>query len=262
MKTLILAIVMALSISAHAEVTATPGSVWNYLGTTPAERGNVIDYFHVDQGIVVGHVGTFEVTPYVAVNATKDTKDYSWDNRQEYEGGVKFVKFYNSGAINLGIAYGHESRNDSPNPSESRSALMVFTNGWFGYNAYDNPEEKHRFLGAPGSFAYTVGNVSPFERNDILAVARLEQGLTFAKVGNMAVNLQYWGQVSADTKGYDWNNRLINGVGLRGSLPFGKNATLQITAGYECDQSLFNNCGPIISLNLWDGWRNDKGGNK
>lgn len=253
MKTLTVVILMALSAPVFADDTtvvptgSTPGSVWDSLGTTPVERDNWVNLFHLDQGVVVGHVGKgWEVTPYAALNLTTDSNGYSWDNTSKLEGGVKLVKHYNSGEISLGAAYGLEHRD--LNTEATKSGLMVFADGWFGYKAFNTTH-------TPGSGWFSIGNTSPFEQDNVIGLARIEQGYNFSQTEARSLGVVAWGQAGFDTRGDDWNNRHKAGGGLRASTS-GTHGSAAITVGYECfgGQAINTGCGPAISVDLWDGW--------
>jgi hypothetical protein len=254
LKTLILAILMALAVPAFADDTtvvptgSTPGSVWDSYGTSPVERGNWVNLFHLDQGVVVGHVGqVWEVTPYIAYNLTSDSKGYPWDNKAKIEGGVKLVKHYDSGLIDFGVAYGFERQGSSifPIPSTT-NGLTIFTDGWFGYKAFNRDN-------TPGSVWWSLGN-SGFDSN-IVGLGRVDQGYNFYQNDDKAFGVAGWGQVGFDTQGQPWNNREKIGAGLRGSLS-GKHGSAVLTVGYECfgGQSIGGGCGPAVNVDLWDGW--------
>ena len=253
MKSLFLIVALAVSFSAYAADTtvvptgATPGSVWDSYGTAPAEQNNWINTFHLDQGVVVGHVANvWEVTPYAAINLTNDSKGYSWDNKDEEEAGVKLVRHFNSGQIDLGMAYGNEHRNGVDDGS--KSGLMAYVDGWFGYESFNRTN-------TPGNIWFQVGNTSPFESGNILALGRIEQGYNFSQNDGNTFGVVGWGQAGFDTKGYSWNNRYNVGGGLR-LASAGKHGSAALTVGVECygGQSLSGGCGPAINLDLWDGW--------
>lgn len=239
MKLLII-LTLLLSNSAFAEIQ-TPGSAWDSYGFSPVEKDNKVNYFHIDQGIIVGHVKGLEIKPYVAANLAKDSQGLLWDNKKEYEVGVKLTKKYDNGIVDFGLAYGSEHQK-----SISKSATIISNNGWFGYKSFNRDD-------TPGSLWWTIGNISPFEKDNIIGLARIDQGLNLKQIKTITISSQYWAQGGIDSKGDSWNNRFKHGLGIRALMPI-SNVSFQLTGGYECIDSFINHCGPTIYLDLWSGW--------
>ena len=262
-KSIAFALTMALALTASAfaaesnvlPIGSTPGSIWDSYGTIPVENDNWVNQLHLDQGIVTAIIGNvWEVTPYAAINIMNNSKGYYWEDTSEIEGGVKLVRHFDSGVIDFGVAYGNEYiKNITPS---SYSSLMFFTDGWFGYNSFGRDD-------TPSSIWWTVGNVTPFEGDNIIGLARVDQGYNFYQQNNIALGVAGWGEIGFDTRGYFYNNRQIIGIGLRASTS-GKHGSAIVTVGFECftgqsvaGQSISSNgCGPAINLDLWDGWNN------
>src|SRR5271168_3811257 len=72
----------------------------------------------------------------------------------------------------------------------------------------------------PGQFWNDTGNVSPTEHNDVISASYFEQGVTIARFGDTP-NTQFTITpyvavgVTADTQGFDWNNRVVGSAGGR-----------------------------------------------
>lgn len=268
-KGIMLIVALVLGSPLYAEEMTAPGSTWSSLGVSPIEKGNLVDYFHVDQGVVVDKIKGFDVEPYVAVNVTRDTRKLPWNNKEKMEAGLKLVKSFPSGITDIGIAYALERRDALEKSSaETKSGPIVFTSGWFGYNTSFGERKSDSFFNdTPGSFQWVAGNISPFEKNNVIGQARLEQGITMTKIKQAPVDLFYWGQVGFDTQGMAWNNRIINGIGFKVSVPF-TGGIGELVGGYECVNSYHRGisasmptaCGPTIKLDLWAGWRKKIGG--
>lgn len=265
MKKFVIAIlVLAFSFSAHAEVYATPGSVWNSVEMSPMDQGNLIDYFHVDQGIVVGHLQNWDVIPYVALNGAKNAANNEWNNQIEAEGGARLSRKFENGAIDLNAALGTE-RNFKYNtyyPKTDQTGLILSADGAYSWQKFKDSQS----YDTPGYISAVVGTLSPLEGNNLIGVVRLEQAINLVKVKSTDVAAVYWGQVGADSAGYAWNNLMINGVGVRALYAFnGGVATL--TGGIECANQSFGAsgyvggavCGPTIRLDISEGWDNIRG---
>lgn len=247
-----------------------PGSTWNSFMTSPLERGNYIDYFHFDQGVVIGRLpGKLAVEPYVAINATRDTKGMPWNNRVQGEAGLKLVRPFSKGVIEFGGAWAIERRNASAaTPVQTRSGIIGFTNGWFGWQQPSRrPASRTFFNAAPGTFQWTVGNISVVERNNLIGTARLEQGVTLAKVKGVSLIPLVGVQATVDRDRNPWNNRWMGEAGMKVAVPW-KTGTLDFKAGYQCwnqyrgGPTSFGSaaCGIGAGVNIWTGWRKLLGG--
>jgi len=238
-----------------------PGSSWNLIGTSPIEKNNWIDYFHIDQGIVVGNIGKIQIVPYIGFNAVADTKGYQWNNRLQGEAGLKLIRPLRSGVIEVGSAYAVERRYGNE-PTKTKTGVIGFAGGWHGWHLPSNvPSPRKLFPGTlPGTFQWRVGNTSPFERNNVIAVTRMEQGFTLAKFGRVSIIPTGAIQVGADSDKNPWNRRYMYGGGLKVAVPW-KSGIVDVQGGYMCAKqyagtplSRMNSCGPAISLNFWTGW--------
>lgn len=99
-------------------------------------------------------------------------------------------------------------------------ALALFV-GVVGANAQDAPIAAGRApiinpQSYPGQFWTDTGNVSPTEHNDIISASYLEQGITLFRTNNGFTFTPYASfGVTADTQGFDWNNRIQVNAGGR-----------------------------------------------
>jgi len=240
-------------------LTVFPGSAWNSTMTTPLEKGNVINYSHIDQGVTVWKSGGFQVQPYVALNTVSATKSYSWDNRVQAEGGLKLIQSFKSGLIDARIAYGYEARKHAGHKAEPLFAI----DEWFGWGQ-PNSSKRHVF---PGSTWATVGNISPFERGNIIGLGKIEQGVVVAKIGKVRVIPDAWVMAGFDTKKEFWNNRATVGAGLKLAVPW-KVLAFDVTGGWERARQYHGvkpyqmpASGFVVKVNLWTGWRlHNRGG--
>lgn len=238
-----------------------PGSAWNSLGTTPVEDGNWVNQFHLDQGIVLTQVGGVLVEPYVALNATVDTEGYTWNNKAKVEAGLKLSKPLPHGVVNMSVAYANERREKEMG---SKSNLIFYNDAWFGWNQ-PSANKGDSSMTLPGTIWWVMGNVSPFEKNNVIGLARAEQGVTVAKIGKVSLTPTGWGQAGFDSQDKPWNNRYTLGGGLKVSFPW-RTGVLGIQGGYECTRyhgkaavSSSATCGPAVKVDVWSGWRNISG---
>jgi hypothetical protein len=240
--------------------------MWNSFGFSPIERGNKVNYFHLDQGVIATVLpGKVQLIPYAAVNATKDTKGYTWDNKVKVEAGVKLVKASSFGMVSVGTAYARETRKGIDG-NDSKSGLMAYTDGWMGWDQTTPGTRTSLFSSLPGSGWFSVGNTSPFESGNVIGVVRAEQGVTLVKTKRLSLIPDAWGQVGFDSQGKPWNRRYLYGAGMKVSVPWSA-GVLAVTAGYECAKEYGNSatsssamCGPRLSVDPWTGWRKKIGG--
>jgi hypothetical protein len=104
------------------------------------------------------------------------------------------------------------------------TALALFV-GVVGASAQDAPIAAARGpivnpTSFPGQFWNDTGNVSPTEHNDVISASYLEQGITIFRLGDNAakqftITPYVAVGVTADTQGFDWNNRVVGSGGLR-----------------------------------------------
>jgi len=243
-------LILMLFLSQSVFAVETPGSVWSSTGNAPVEPDNVSSALHVDQGIVVGHIGkTTQVIPYAAVNVIKDTQGLPWNNKAGAEVGVKLTKSFDHGSVTLAGAYGVE-RQYRTIPDEAAAGFMVSATGWFGYQLLNK-------IQTPGSIWFSVGNTALTDDTNVIGMARLEQGLTIFESNSAPIDVVGWAQVGADSIKRPWNNRSTVGGGLRVSLPW-NDGVASLTGGYECTTSPTEDlrlCGPTVRLNIWVGWK-------
>ena len=233
-----------------------PGSAWDSILTTPLERGNIINASHLEQAFVIWKDGRFQLQPYIALNSTVATKPYSWDNRVEGEIGMRLVMAVKLGVIDFRVAEADEIRKGGVN----KSGLLEETTGWLGWKQPMNPDAKGGFLSsAPGSTWWVLGNVSPFERNNLVGLAHIEQGVTLARFGKISLIPEATLTAGFDTKGEFWNNRVTYGGDFKIVVPF-KSASFDVRGGYECAMQYrggpsISACGPVVKVNFWVPWR-------
>ncbi len=196
-----------------------PGKFWAVGGNlSPEERGNVYGIIHFDQAFEIykSRQRTWYVAPFVSVDITKDTKDLVWNNRALLRGGIKAVRLFRGGIIEGGFAYAFEKRFLD---DQSKDSPQFFANTWFGSDLprYDRAAQPFKHL--PRSFWASVGNLSPQEGFNVQVMADGIQGFTFAD-GRKADGIIFiHGRISADTKGFDWNNKIMTGVGVKLAIP-------------------------------------------
>lgn len=243
-------------------------SLWNTIGQNPIEPGDTVDMFHVDAGVVLGKIWKFQVEPYIAINGVKDTKGYSWNNRAKGEAGLKLVLPIPYGVVEFGTGYAAERRFGAGLPAQTKMGTINFMDWWVGRDQPTRQAAKRKFLtGAfPGTFQGVIGNVSPFERNNLIGWIRADQGFTLAKFKGISLIPTATSLLTFDTNKYPWNNRYTYGGGLKVAFPRGS-GVFDLQGGYQCAKQYAgpmmaggSRCGPGFSVNLWTGGRHKLGG--
>jgi hypothetical protein len=110
----------------------------------------------------------------------------------------------------------------------------------------------------PGQFWTDTGNISPVEHNDIISASYFEQGVTLWRGNTM--NFEALGSVgiTADTKGYDWNNRIVGSTGGRFNKMISTKGIVELNVTYTYEdrwKSGATKGGFSPSATYWFGWQ-------
>lgn len=141
-------------------------------------------------------------------------------------------------------------------------ALALFV-GVVGANAQDAPIAAGRApiinpQSYPGQFWTDTGNVSPTEHNDIISASYLEQGITLFRTNNGFTFTPYASfGVTADTQGFDWNNRIQVNAGGRLNKYF-KKGIVSVGTAYSYEDRWIGSekkGGMTGQVNYWFGWQ-------
>jgi len=103
----------------------------------------------------------------------------------------------------------------------------------------------------PGSVWSSNGTLSPIEKGNVLSMTHAEQGIAYK-------GAELFGSLTAqaDSKRYDWNNRLIEGVGVRFTQSIGS-GMVRGTVAYLNEKRYVvpsNTGGVSLSVDCWFGW--------
>ena len=110
----------------------------------------------------------------------------------------------------------------------------------------------------PGSFWNSAGNVGPAEPGNHLTQGALEQGITLWRRASWFVGPFVSVSFTADTAGYDWNNKHPMTIGAKLQRRVG-NGVLQAATGvmFEEDPSTGEERHPTAFVGYWAGWQGD-----
>jgi len=195
------------------------GQMWSTNGTySPLEKGNVLSqsYFEQTASVYSTWHNSVTITPYAGFGMVSDTKGYSWNNKIQPSGGIKVNKVCRYGIVSVSTAYAYEDRfNDSKAPKASGRTDYILD--WFGWQPVAS--KTSRF---PGSTWAIVGHFSPVEHGNLIEQAYVTQGFVFHRFNRSAVVPYGEFTVGHDSQGFDWENRIISGAGVKLAIPRGR----------------------------------------
>jgi hypothetical protein len=110
----------------------------------------------------------------------------------------------------------------------------------------------------PGSFWISAGNAGPAEPGNHISQGAVEQGITVWRRGSWFVAPFVSLSFTADSAGYDWNNKHPVTIGAKLQRRIG-NGVLQAGAGvmFESDPSTGDDRHPTAFVGYWAGWQGD-----
>jgi hypothetical protein len=231
------------------QIAKFPGQAWVSFGTqSPAERGNFQAEAYAEQGVTIYKRGTFTITPYLSLGIAGDLKGYDWNDKAIVTGGIKANKFFRHGVVSVGTGYAFEGRFLG---GVSRGVPVAYVQDWFGWHPVSN--KSSRF---PGSTWAVLGNIAPSEKNNLIALGYLQQGIIMHRIGKMAI--VPYGEITLgyDSQGYDWERKALYGTGVKVVRPIG-NQYVELGAGYTHEnryQSGLSANGLKVFLNASFAW--------
>ena len=110
----------------------------------------------------------------------------------------------------------------------------------------------------PGSFWMSAGNAGPAEPGNRVSQGAVEQGITPWRHGSWFAGPFVSLSFTADSAGYDWNNKHPVTIGGKLHRRIG-NGVLQAGAGvmFETDPSTGDDRHPTAFVGYWAGWQGD-----
>ncbi|HYK49193.1 MAG TPA: hypothetical protein VEU94_05665, partial [Terriglobales bacterium] len=195
------------------DAVGLPGQGWTTAGNlSPIEHNNIYSqsYFEQSAAVFANYSGSITVTPFIGVGLVLDTKGYEWNNKIQPQIGVKANKYFRKGVISIGSSYAYEDRFKSFNSS----GMTVFVQDWFGWQPV--AEKSSRF---PGSSWMEVGNLSPVEKGNILALGYISQGVVAKRLSRATIVPYLEATIYRDSMGFDWDNKASAGAGVKAIIP-------------------------------------------
>jgi len=113
-------------------------------------------------------------------------------------------------------------------------------------------------VGLPGQGWTSIGNQSPIEHNNFYLQSYVEQSAavysTFS--GSVTVTPFVGMGLVLDTKGYEWNNKVLPRIGVKANKYFRKGVVSAGSAyAYEDRFKSFNSSGMTVFVQDWFGWQ-------
>jgi len=114
----------------------------------------------------------------------------------------------------------------------------------------------------PGQFWNDTGNVSPTEHNDVISASYFEQGVTIFRAGDtpstqFTITPYVSVGLTADTQGFDWNNRVVGSAGGRLNKYF-SHGIVSVGGAYSYEDRWIGNekkGGMTGEVTYWFGWQ-------
>lgn len=108
----------------------------------------------------------------------------------------------------------------------------------------------------PGSFWNVTGNVSPAEGSNVISASYVEQGIVAARTETLSFIPYVSFAPTFDSKGYDWNNRVLSTIGGKIVKRF-DNGMVSLSGGMAHDyhqRSGKSASAPFLRADYWVGW--------
>ena len=113
-------------------------------------------------------------------------------------------------------------------------------------------------MGLPGQGWTSIGNVSPIEHNNFYLRSYVEQGAAVFSTYSGSVTVTPFVGVGLvfDTKGYDWNNKVLPKVGFKVNRLF-LHGVVSVGSAYSYEERFkgVNSSGLTIYVQDWFGWQ-------
>jgi hypothetical protein len=137
------------------------------------------------------------------------------------------------------------------------AALMLLAVAGFAQNTSGGSFTGLGISSFPGQAWNVTGNQAPTEGNNVQSTSYVEQGVTVYKSGSFTVTPFVSLMFSKDTKGYDWNNRVLEQGGIKLNKYF-KHGIVSVGTAYEYEDRWQSGrkAGNIMGFaQYWFGWQ-------
>ncbi|HTI39060.1 MAG TPA: hypothetical protein VL484_15965 [Vicinamibacterales bacterium] len=229
-----------------------PGSVNVTFGTVaPTEPGNLVSLTMLEQGVTVWRHRKSFVSGVALASAGRDSQDYVWNNRHALTLGVRFSQVMSNSVLQINA--GQSIVADSATAPVIKPVL--YASYWAGWH---HPLSGGRFSPSalPGSVSATTGISSALEPDNWVSTLSVDQGVSVYQHGHTTLIPYSRFAISADTRGFAWDNRtsLDGGLKVRQAVAGGV-IDLGVAARRQQDRiSGSARTAPVAFVELWYGW--------
>ncbi|OGG65759.1 hypothetical protein A2929_01915 [Candidatus Kaiserbacteria bacterium RIFCSPLOWO2_01_FULL_45_25] len=216
------------------------GSTWGSIENSPAEDDNVIGTAYAEKSWPVLQKDKLKLSPFLSGMVVVDDKGYNWNNKAVARAGGKLD--YQVGPLGtltfrLGAAYEHQFKS-----GDSYTEPFASAEYWFGWGYGTS---------LPGSSWGVVGNTSPSEKGNVIAMVHAEQGFLAFNAGKGRVTPFIDFTIARDTKDFVWNNKEVYGLGVKYVHPVG-NGVVNVGTKYQHEErEAGRGSGAVLFLTYW-----------
>lgn len=232
-------LVALVAILSFPQAVLADGSVWGSIQSSPVEDDNVIGTLYGEKSYQVWKKDQLSLSPFVSGTLVTDTKGYDWNNKVAVRIGGKLNYELGAGVLTLraGAAHEHLYKAD-----RSYTAPFLSAEYWVGWGYGTS---------TPGSSWGVLGNISPSEKGNVIAMAHVEQGFLAFNAGGGRVTPFVDLTIARDTKDFDWNNKEVYGLGVKYLYPVGKGSfNVGVKAQREV-RSTRSGSGLVLFADFW-----------
>lgn len=240
MKKFLAMLVAALAAMSFSSAALAEGSTWGSLQNSPVEDNNVIGTVYAEKSWPLYRRDQLKLSPFVDGTVVFDSKGYDWNNKLTARAGGKLNYTVGSAGVltlRAGLAYEHLFK-----PGDSYSEPFLAGEYWFGWGSGTS---------APGSSWGVVGNVSPSEKGNVIAIVHVEQGFLARTAGQGKIIPFADLTVARDSKDLAWNNKEVYGLGVKYAHPVRLGA-VNIGAKFQHEnRASGSDNGVVVFLTYW-----------
>lgn len=216
------------------------GSSWGSLQNSPVEDNNVIGTLYGEKSWPVWQgSGGLKASPFISGTLVHDEDGNFWNNKVTLRAGGKLSYPAGPATFTLRAGAAHEHLYKS---GDSYSAPFVSAEYWVGWGFGTS---------MPGSSWGVVGNISPSEKGNTIGMLYGKQGFLAFNAGKGRVTPFVDGTFARDSKGYDWNNKEVYGLGVEYVHPFGDGSFSVGIKHQEERRKTSRGSGAVLSLTYW-----------
>jgi hypothetical protein len=221
-------------------------------GVGPAERGNVVGQWALEQGVTVWQRRSWFVVPYFGATLITDSAGYEWNNRHPTQAGLKVVRRVPGGVVQAAVGMMFER---DPVSAAGRHP-STYISYWAGWAAEGGAQRGSLLRGFPGHLWATSGLVAGRDPHNWLTTVSGQQGV--AIIRNRVVSLVPYGAgvVSFDTERRVWENRVTLDGGVKLVRPL-VGGVVEAGVAERRQYSVITgdvDTSPVAYVNVWIGW--------